>query len=60
MVVRWLLGGARRLGKTTSSVVIFFDKKVALGTHWKVKGRLRLIEAYDFDRGRRRVEVSDW
>ena len=38
MGARWLLGGARRLGKTTSSVVIFFDKKLALGTHLKVKG----------------------
>jgi len=60
MGARWLLGGARRLGKTTSSVVIFFDKKLALGTHLKVKGRWHPTEAYDFDRGRRRVEASDW
>jgi len=60
MGARWLLGGARRLGKTTSSVVIFFEKKLALGTHLKVKGRWYPTNAYDFDRGRRRVEVSDW
>jgi len=60
MGARWLLGGARRLGKTTSSVVIFFDKKLALGTHLKVKGRWHPTEAYDFDRGRRKVKVSDW
>jgi len=60
MGAHWLLRGARRLGKTTSSVVIFFDKKLALGTHLKVKGRWHPTEAYDFDRGRRRVEVSDW
>jgi len=56
----WLLGGARRLGKTTSSVGIFFDKKLAGGTHLKVKGRWHPTDAYDFDRGRRRVELSDW
>ena len=60
MGARWLLGGARRMGKTTSSVVIFFDKKLALGTHLKVKGRWHPTDPYDFDRGRRRVEVSDW
>jgi len=60
MRASWLLGGAPRLGKTTSSVVIYFDKKLALGTHLKVKGRWHPIDAYDFDRGRRTVEVSDW
>jgi len=60
MGARWLLGGMRRLGKATSSIVVFFDRKLALGSHLKVRGRWLPIEAYDFDRGRRRVERSDW
>jgi len=62
MGARWLLGGMRRLGKATSSVVVFFDRKLALGSHLKVRGRTLATdcEAYDFDRGRRRVERSDW
>jgi len=56
----WLLGGMRRLGKATSSAVVFFYRKLALGSHLKVRGRWLPIEVYDFDRGRRRVEVSDW
>jgi len=60
MGARWLLGGMRRLGKATSSVVVFFDRKLALGSHLKMRGRWLPIEAYDFDRGRRRVERSDW
>jgi len=43
MGARWLLGGAWRLLKVTSSVVIFFDKKLALGCHLKVKGKSLLI-----------------
>jgi len=38
MGARWLLGGMRRLGKATSSVVVFFDRKLALGSHLKVRG----------------------
>jgi len=60
MGARWLLGGMRRLGKATISVVVFFDRKLALGSHLRVRGRWLPIEAYDFDRGRRRVERSDW
>ena len=60
MGARWLLGGMRRLGKATSSVVVFFDRRLALGNHLKVRGRWLPIEAYDFDRGGRRVERSDW
>jgi len=56
----WLLGGMRRLGKATSSVVVYFDRKLALGSHLKVRGSWLPIETYDFDRGRRRVECSDW
>jgi len=37
MGARWLLGGMRRLGKATSSVVVFFDRKLALGSHLKVR-----------------------
>ena len=44
---RWLLGGMWRLGKTTSSVVVFFDRRLALGSHLKVRGRWLPIEAYD-------------
>jgi len=55
----WLLGGMRRLGKATSSIVVFFDRKLALGSPLKVRGRWLPIEAYDFDRGRRRVKRSD-
>jgi len=37
MGARWLLGGMRRLGKATSSVVVFLDRKLALGSHLKVR-----------------------
>ena len=57
---RWLLGGTRRLGKVSSSVVVFCDRKLALGSHLKVRGRWLPIVAYDFERGRSRVERSDW
>jgi len=56
----WLLGGMRRLGKATSSIVAFFDKKLALGSHLELRGYWLPIEAYHFDRGRRKVERSDW
>ena len=48
------------MGKATSSVVVFYNRKLALGSHLKVRGRWLPIEAYDFDRGRRRVQRSDW
>jgi len=60
MRARWLLGGMQRLGKSTSSIVVFFDRKLALRSHLKVRGPWLPIEAFDFDRGRRRVERSDW
>jgi len=60
MGARWLLGGMRRLGGATSPVVVFFYRKLALGSHLKVRGHWLPIEAYGFDRGRRRVERSDW
>jgi len=60
MGARWLLGGMRRLGKATKSVVVFFDRNLALGSHLKVRGCWLPIEAYDFNIGRRRVERSNW
>ena len=60
MGARWLFGGMRRLGKATSSMVIFFDKRLALGSHPRVKELWLPIEASDFDRGKRRLECSDW
>ncbi|KAF8424371.1 hypothetical protein EV426DRAFT_716989 [Tirmania nivea] len=51
MGARWLLGGNRRLGKATSSVVVFFDRKLAVGSHLKMRGRWLPMEAYDFNRG---------
>ncbi|KAF8428807.1 hypothetical protein EV426DRAFT_586136 [Tirmania nivea] len=57
MGARWLLGGNRRLGKATSSVVVFFDRKLAVGSHLKLRGRWLPIEAYDFERGRKRVDL---
>lgn len=45
----------------TSSVLVFFDGKLAVGSHLEMRGRRLLIEAYDLDRGRKRVEYSsDW
>ena len=35
--VRWLLGVARRMGKTPSSVVVYLDSKVLLGVEASVK-----------------------
>ncbi|KAF8428404.1 hypothetical protein BGX38DRAFT_425686 [Terfezia claveryi] len=54
---RWLLGGNRRLGKATSSVVVFFDRKLAIGSHLRMRGWWLPIEAYEFDRGRKRVDL---
>ncbi|KAF8416587.1 hypothetical protein EV426DRAFT_721711 [Tirmania nivea] len=52
MGARWLLGGNWRLGKATSSVVVFFDRKLAVGSHLKMRGRWLPMEAYDFNRGK--------
>ena len=46
-----LLGGAWRLSKAPSFVVIFFNKVLDIGTHLKLKGSWHPIEAYDFDKG---------
>ena len=53
MGARWLLGGARRLGKATSSIVMFFNEVWELGSRLKLRGRWHPLEAYDFDRGRK-------
>ncbi|KAF8415348.1 hypothetical protein EV426DRAFT_722150 [Tirmania nivea] len=52
MGARWLFGGNWRLGKATSSVVVFFDRKLAVGSHLKMRGRWLPMEAYDFNRGK--------
>jgi len=39
----------RRLGKAASSVVEFFDRRLALGSHLKVRGRWLPVEGYDFE-----------
>ena len=58
MGARWLLGGNRRVGKATSSVVVFFNRTLAIGSHLKMRGRWLPIVAYDFNRGRERVETG--
>ena len=63
---RWLLGGQRRAGKTTSSIVIFLSIPISFQVQegqagMKVRGHWPPINAYDFDRGRKRLELrSDW
>jgi len=52
MGARWLVGGRRRLGKATSSVVVFFEEVIRLGSQVRLGGRWLHVEAYDFDRGR--------
>ncbi|KAF8415347.1 hypothetical protein EV426DRAFT_665610 [Tirmania nivea] len=61
---RWLLGGHRRTGKTTSSVVVFLNNLVSFHVQggqlgMKVRGRCLPVEVYDFERGRKRSEVTD-
>jgi len=50
MRARWLVGSMWRLGKATSSVVIFFEKNLVLGIHLRMRGKWRPIDAYGFDR----------
>ena len=50
---RWLLGKSRREGKTTSSVVVFFEREVQLRPTMKIRGKRHSVAAYDWDRGRR-------
>ena len=57
---RWLLGRKCRIGKTTSSVVLFFEEAVKLvGAQCRLRGCWLPCEAYDFDRGRRR-DTGSW
>jgi len=53
MGARWLVGGSRRLGKATSSVVVFFEEVIRLGSQVRLGGHWLPVEAYDFDRGRK-------
>jgi len=61
----WLMGGQRRAGQTTSSVVIFLNRTVSFHVQEgqmqaKVRGRWLPVSIYDFERGRKRPEESDW
>ena len=47
---RWLLNRSRRLGKITSSVVIFLKQNVCLKGGVKLGRKWHSTEAYDFDR----------
>ena len=47
---RWLLNQSRRVGKITSSVVIFLRQNVCLKGGVKLGRRWHSTEAYDFDR----------
>ena len=63
MGARWLLEGHRRIGKTTSSVVVFLNSPVSFIVQggqmkMKVRGRWLPVEAYNFERGKQRPEVS--
>ena len=49
MGLLWVLLGMRRLGKATNSVVVFLDRKLALGSHLKVRRCCLLIEVYGFE-----------
>jgi len=62
---RWLVGGQRRARKTTSSVVIFLNRVISFHVQEgqmqaKVRGRWLPVSVYDFERGRKRPEESDW
>jgi len=48
---RSLVGGRRRLGKATSSLVLFFEEVIRHGRQVRLGGRWLPVEAYDFDRG---------
>jgi len=58
MGARWPLGGNRRVGKATSSEVVSFNRTLAIGSRLKMRGRWLPIVAYDFNRGRERVEID--
>jgi len=53
MGASWLVGGRRRLGKAISSVVVFFEEVIRLGSQVRLGGRWLPVEAYDFGRGRK-------
>jgi len=56
----WLVGGKRRAGKATSSVVLFFDKKIMLESHFKL-GKSGSLSRYmtSTGGGRRRARFDD-
>ncbi|KAF8446913.1 hypothetical protein BGX38DRAFT_1143027 [Terfezia claveryi] len=47
----------QRLGIVTSSAVVLLDRKLAVGSHLKMRGRWLPIEAYEFERGKKRVDL---
>jgi len=61
----WLVGGHRRVGKATSSVVIFLNRIISFHAQegqmqGKVRGRWFPVYIYNFERGRKRPQESDW
>jgi len=61
----WLVGGQRRAGKTTSSVVILLNRVISFHIQEdqmqaRVRGRWLPVSISDFERGRKRPEESDW
>ena len=53
MAAWWPLGKSRREGKTISSVVVFFDREVQIGSTLTIRGKRHSVEAYDWDWERR-------
>ena len=52
--VRWLLSWERRLQRTVSSVVVYFDQLVIVGSDGLVfRWRRRPVEKYEFGRAPR-------
>ena len=59
----WLFGGKRKVGKVTSSVVVFQEwfNLAASGGECRVRRRCLPAETYDFDRGRQRnTDMYAW
>ena len=48
------MGDSRRVGKVTTSVVIFVDRRVSIERPVKIRRRRNLVAAYDWNQGRQR------
>jgi len=62
---RWLLGRQKRAGKTTSSVVTFLNQTISFHVQEgqmkaKIRRRWPPVSIYNFERGRKQPERSDW